>query len=292
MNLRKILLIFIDGLGIGEPDPNTNPLTAHPDLWPCGNDGSKRPGLQWTSCDACLGVDGLPQSATGQTALLTGVNAPQVIGRHKQGFPSKALIEILQERSIFVQLQTAGLNAAFANAYRHPEDIEPHSRLSVTSHAFKAAGKPFRSISDIEAGDALYHDFTNEELRKNGYEAPLLTPQQAGELLVKLALKHDFTLYEHFLTDVIAHRGNREAISLHIEKLSNFIRTVLDFAASEEMNVIITSDHGNIEDNTVRTHTTNPVPLIWTGNSEPIEEPLPGAITEITPWIVRQLSPP
>jgi hypothetical protein len=37
--------------------------------------------------DASLCVPGLPQSATGQAALLTGLNAPELMGRHIEGFP-------------------------------------------------------------------------------------------------------------------------------------------------------------------------------------------------------------
>ena len=38
--------------------------------------------------DPKLGVKGIPQSATGQTSLLTGVNAQGVLGYHKSGYPN------------------------------------------------------------------------------------------------------------------------------------------------------------------------------------------------------------
>ncbi|MCX6641002.1 MAG: metalloenzyme [bacterium] len=285
----RILLIFIDGLGVGLDDPQRNPLARHPDLWPVQGRSPRRPGLYYSALDACLGVEGLPQSATGQTALLTGINAPKLLGYHLQGFPSKRLIEILQQHSIFVQLQRCGAAATFANAYRQPEDILPTSRLSVTSHALRACGQPFRSVHQIERGEALYHDFTNRQLIARGFDVPIFTPQRAAESLINVARVHRFTLYEHFLTDILGHRGDEAAIIEHIDCLSDFIRTVLNGAEREGLTVVITSDHGNIEDGAVRTHTRNRVPLLYTQPSGSQIEDLPETITEVTCWILKQL---
>lgn len=282
-------MIFIDGLGVGLNDPQNNPLANIPDLWPAEGRPPTRPGLRWKAIDARLGVAGLPQSATGQTALLTGVNAAQLLGRHLQGFPSKRLIEVLRRRSIFLRLKRCGLRATFANAYRHPEDIQPANRLSVTSHALKASGESFRSIQQIAEGEALYHEFTNYDLRKKGYAVPLLSPKEAGEVLVNIAKEHDFTLYEHFMTDVLAHRGDRMAVEDQVKALSDFIRVVLNKTDPEETQVIITSDHGNVEDLSVKTHTKNPVPLIWTQIPGVGVEPLSDDICGVTPWILRLL---
>ena len=77
----KILFIFVDGLGIGSSDPEVNPL--YDPRFPFLNNmlSQARP------LDACLSVAGLPQSATGQAALFTGVNAAKEMGRHIEGFP-------------------------------------------------------------------------------------------------------------------------------------------------------------------------------------------------------------
>lgn len=286
----RILMIFVDGLGIGKSRPELNPLAHFPDLWPTASLPPSRLGLGWRALDACLGVEGLPQSATGQTALLSGVNAPKVLGRHLQGFPSSRLIEILKRRSVFLRLKKRGFKVTFANAYRHPEDIQPTSRLSVTSHAFKACGEPFRSVQQIAQGEALYHDFTNHHLRARGYDVPIFTHEQAGIVLVKIAEKHDFTLYEHFLTDVLGHGGDAAAIGQHLETLSGFVRTVLDEVDVRKTMVIITSDHGNIEDSSLKTHTKNPVPLIWTSSPHLSVELLPEDISGVSPWVLRLLT--
>ncbi|MBU0520378.1 hypothetical protein KKA00_07870 [bacterium] len=283
----KILLIFIDGLGIGEHDPRSNPLTRHPDLWPTRGSSPERRDIRWRALDATLRIEGLPQSATGQTSLLTGVNAAQYLGKHLQGFPSKKLVELLRTESIFIKLNELQKSSVFANAYREPEDVEPRSPLSVTSHAYKAAGKSFQSLQDLRRGEALYHDFTNEVLLQQGYDAPDLSSEAAAETLLHIAGQHDFTLYEHFLTDVIAHRSTADQIDCHVDRVSRFIRTILDKRPKKELLIIIISDHGNIESRQNRSHTTNPVPLIWTDLPGLKLPAMPEDISGVTPWILQ-----
>jgi len=104
----SVLLFFIDGLGIGTRGPQ-NPLDDLPDAEPLAlfqNEEQPIPfGGELAVTDACLGVDGRPQSASGQTTILTGVNAPAAVGYHKQGFPNAPLLDIIREHSIFLQLQ-------------------------------------------------------------------------------------------------------------------------------------------------------------------------------------------
>src|SRR5437762_10299201 len=120
--LMSVLLIFVDGLGIGARGPH-NPLDLlGEEASPLAvfQDEEPRLALGGTlvRTDATLGVEGRPQSASGQTTILTGVNAPALLGYHKQGFPNKALLEIIRDHSIFRILLQAGIApVAFANAY-------------------------------------------------------------------------------------------------------------------------------------------------------------------------------
>ncbi|RJP80017.1 MAG: peptidase [Candidatus Zixiibacteriota bacterium] len=291
MNRRRMLMLFVDGLGLGSGDPAANPLAAHPDLWPT-QAGAALDGWSWRPLDACLGVEGLPQSATGQTALLTGVNAPRLLGKHLPGFPSRRLVEILERDSLFVRLKAGGCQATFANAYRHPEDVNPAGRLSVTSHALRASGQTFRSLEHLRAGQAVCHDFTNRLLIERGYDAPEWTPEQAAAVLADLAREHHFTLYEHFLTDMAAHSGDGAEIARRVEELSRFVRAVRDRLRGAGVLVALTSDHGNIEEAGVRTHTRNPVPLMWPDGAGFPLDPLPEDLTGVVPWILRLLECP
>src|SRR5215207_10359921 len=109
----SVLLIFVDGLGIGTRGPH-NPLhllgaAAAPLAVFEGEEPVLPFGGVLVRTDATLGVEGRPQSASGQTTILTGVNAPATLGYHKQGFPNEAMREIIRRHSIFLQLERAGV---------------------------------------------------------------------------------------------------------------------------------------------------------------------------------------
>ena len=98
--MNHLLFIFLDGVGIGANDRSTNPfLEAQIPLWrslagsdwPTLADDAPRQTSQASivAADATLGVAGLPQSGTGTTALLTGHNAPALVGQHPGPYPPR-----------------------------------------------------------------------------------------------------------------------------------------------------------------------------------------------------------
>jgi hypothetical protein len=245
--------------------------------------------------DARLGVEGLPQSATGQTAMLTGVNASQLIGRHLHGYPSPRLKQVLAEHSIYKKLIVHGHSVTFANAYtRHYFEARPRF-VSCTTVAAETAGLRFRMLEDLVEGRAVSHDFTNRFLIDKGFEVKSCKPEQAGVNLSRIAASHSFTLYEHFITDRIGHERDRELsrkmISEHIPLLTRFIRATLEASDLSRQSVIITSDHGNIEDARRRTHTMNPVATIAFGVARELIVSRVRSLTDIAPAIVEALEP-
>src|SRR5215217_9193982 len=106
----SVLLIFIDGVGIGTRGPH-NPLDGLESEFFSIFEGEE-PRLPFEGrmavTDTRLGVAGLPQSATGQTAILTGVNASKLIGRHLHGYPSPRLKQALSEHSIYKRIIARG----------------------------------------------------------------------------------------------------------------------------------------------------------------------------------------
>src|SRR3982074_1032461 len=108
----SVLLFFIDGLGIGTRGPH-NPFDGLDDASPLAVFRHEQAEIPFNGLlaptDALLGVDGRPQSASGQTTILTGINAPALLGYHKQGFPNAAMLEIIRDNSIFLQLSRAGV---------------------------------------------------------------------------------------------------------------------------------------------------------------------------------------
>jgi len=290
----SLLLFFIDGLGIGTRGAH-NPFDGLEGGAPLaifqGEDTELPFDGVLAPTDARLGVDGRPQSASGQTTILTGVNAPATIGYHKQGFPNQALLKIIAERSIFLQLKNAGIRPiTFANTYTKPFFESRPRWISATTAAVEAAGLQFNVVEDLKAGRAVYQDFTNAILNERGEDVELRTPEEAGQVLADIVAAHRFTLYEYFITDKIGHAQDRENAHRLLPMLASYVRTVLGKLDLKRTTVILTSDHGNVEDLSMRTHTLNLVPtLVWGQHRHSVAARI-RSLTDITPAIVDVLT--
>ncbi len=271
----KTLLLFIDGLGWGPADAETNPQHSYGGGYfrlpafsgepvPVKGGGRARP------VDAVLGVDGVPQSASGQTTLLSGVNSQAAIGMHLTGFPNEGLREILREHSILKQVTDRGGEARFLNAFR-PRFWELSEErkwtLSATTVATLAAGQEFFDLEDLKAGRCVYQEFTNAELIERGFDVAPMSPAEAGRIIGTEAGRYDFSLYEYFQSDKAGHSAERERIEHQLGMLEEFLDSLLA-VRGEDLRVVLCSDHGNLEDITTRRHTTNPVPLMVWGDPE------------------------
>ncbi|MCK5033663.1 MAG: hypothetical protein KAS18_08515 [Calditrichia bacterium] len=264
----SVIVIFVDGVGIGQQDVSYNPcLHSNYQIFsPTINLPFN--GIQF-SLDACLGVNGLPQSATGQSSIYTGKNAAKLIGKHLFGFPNQKLKELLIKQSVFEKLNSLSYRCKFINAFRpvfftSPE-IFNNVRLSVTSEMNRAARLPFCSIKDIKNKNALYHDFTNKELIEKGFQLPIFDSKTASKVLIDQSKKHDLILYEYFLTDKAGHRKNMKYAISEINKIESLIYMVIEKSEGTNTSIIVCSDHGNIEDLRSRSHTYNPAYFaVWT----------------------------
>lgn len=261
------LILFFDGIGVGRGDPAVNPFAAV---------GVRRLSVlagrepetdaHFRPLDATLGVEGLPQSATGQTTLLTGVNAARIIGRHVQGIPGPSLAAVIERESLFLKLVRAGLRPTFANAYTRSHLEARRPRWSATTRAVMASGVPFRMLEEDERRDrALPHDYTGAWWRERGHEVAPRTAREAGQVLSGLLDDHDVVLYEYFLTDLAGHRGTWAQKLEQAGRAEDLIDAVLDAADLGRHRVVVISDHGNLEDGEHKRHTLNAVPLLAWG---------------------------
>jgi len=289
----SVILFFVDGLGIGTRGAH-NPFDGLTEATPLGVFQDEEPEIifdgRLVRTDACLGVEGRPQSASGQTTILTGVNAPATLGYHKQGFPNEALREIISEHSIFLQLKRAGVAPnIFANAYT-PRFFDTRPRwVSATTVAVEAAGMRFLNLDDLQAGRAVFQDYTNEMLIERGLNISRRTPEQAAETLAAIAIEHRFTLYEYFITDKTGHAQDMSAARTVLVNLARFVRHLLAQLDLTRTTLLLTSDHGNIEDLSLRNHTLNPVPtLIWGKHKEQLAARVK-TLADITPAIIEVL---
>ncbi|HEX8292030.1 MAG TPA: hypothetical protein VF570_09765, partial [Pyrinomonadaceae bacterium] len=241
--------------------------------------------------DARLGVEGRPQSASGQTTILTGVNVPRRLGFHKQGFPNEEMRGLLREHSLFLRLRDLGGGPdLFANAYAPQFFVKRPRWVAATTVAVEAAGIPFRTFDDLKAGRAVYHDFTNRSLVERGADVPARTPEEAAAVLAGLAAAHRFTLYEHFIADRAGHEQDERAALTILSDLARFVRAVLLLVDLARTTVLLTSDHGNVEDLSTRNHTLNPVPtLAWGRGGETVARRV-RTLADITPAILEILT--
>lgn len=291
----SVLLIFIDGLGIGTRGEH-NPLARlNSDAAPLNIFEDEEPQLLHDGVlvrtDACLGVEGRPQSASGQTTILTGVNAPAALGYHKQGFPNEEMRAIIREHSIFLQLKRANIVPnIFANAYT-PRFFANRPRwVSATTVAVEAAGMSFNRLEDLRAGRAVYQDFTNQLVIEAGFDVELRTPEQAAKVLAKISTRHRFTLYEYFITDRVGHAQDMDAALEVLANLARLVRAVISNVDLARTTVLLTSDHGNIEDLSIRNHTRNFVPTLAWGAGRRHVSARVRSLADITHTIIELLA--
>ena len=192
-------------------------------------------------------------------------------------------------RSIRYSLIARGRSVTFANAYTRSYVDNPPRFISATTVAAQSAGLRLRMLEDLQQGHAVSHDFTNRFLIEKGVEVDSCTAEVAGERLARLAAVHDFTLYEHFITDRIGHSQKRDLARDHLTSLTRFLRATLGAADLSRQTVVVTSDHGNIEDLSTRSHTLNPVATLVFGRGREFIASQIHSLTDITPALVAAL---
>lgn len=295
----SVLMIFIDGVGIGKEDFQFNPFFKYGFKTFTDIFGSI-PSLKNHTIiknkkfifpiDACLGVEGLPQSGTGQTSIFCGMNAAKFVGKHFGPFPYSTLIPIIGEKNILKHYKAEGYKSLFANAY--PKLFFDYlksgkTRLSVTTMCCRLSGIPLNRAKDVYAGKALTAEITNAKWNtKLNYKLPVISPIIAAKRLLRLAVKNDFTLYEYFITDHLGHGRNEGEMEPVLKTLDSFLLTILT-KLPEKLTLIICSDHGNFEDISIKTHTRNPALTITAGEfAEPLFEEIKD-LTQIKNAIIK-----
>ena len=279
----KILFLFLDGVGLGEDDPQRNPfaqarmpalidlLDGKRMLFSAAPLEGRRASL--LALDACLGVPGLPQSATGQTVLLTGQNVPALLGYHYGPKPNPQVAEFLANGNLFSRLTQAGRRAAFLNAFPpgYFDGIHSGRRIyAAIAQAVVNAGLPLGTLEDLRRGRALSADFTAQGWRERlgQPDTPVLSPYEAGQRLAELAAGQDFSLFEYWLSDYAGHGQDMQAACGLLESFDQVLAGLLAGWDDEAGLILLTSDHGNLEDLSTRRHTANPVPALVIGAPE------------------------
>lgn len=270
----KLLLFFIDGLGLGE-NAESNPARLFLDGIAGFPFVKESAPIEFNkgvllSADATGGVPGLPQSATGQATLMCGTNAPALLGYHLTALPNETLVNLVRERNILRLLSEKGISVTASNLYspeyfsRREELQEKRGRNSfpVSALSIRSSGSEFRFLSDYHEGKALFADLTNRALRERGYDIPLIEPEEAAGLMVNILGEADFVFHEYFITDTYAHKGRRDDLKRAINEVNRFLVSLRKQTDPQETAILVVSDHGNCEDADTADHTRNPVPVL------------------------------
>lgn len=279
--IPHVLFVFLDGMGFGDRGAH-NPLSTLdlPGFAALGGNQA------WTneahsihekehvfrSIDARLGIDGLPQSGTGQTTLFTGINAAEIHGAHYGPYPPTTVRDLLRQRSLFALYRTNGADAdalCFSNAFPDPffrTNSHKPRRITATTMMALAAGVHLRRTEELAAGQAIAADVTNEGwIGRFGSTMSKRTPGEAADILMELVERHRFTLFEVFHTDKAGHAQDENAARTILTALDGLFKRLLDRIDWKQTLFVISSDHGNVEDLNTKSHTLNPVPLVAIG---------------------------
>ena len=283
MRPAHIQVLFVDGLGLPEEPIAQSVYAGLPALErllspPC-----------CVPLDAGLGIAGIPQSATGQTAIFTGVNAAARLGRHCEGFPGPELRALIQSDNLFSRLLAAGRRCTFANAYAiRPGSALPLLFRSVTTVMTLCTLGTTRNREELLAGRAVYHDVTRRSLAAlGGGDIPDVSEAVAAGHLLEVMRSVDVSLFEFFLTDHAGHRGTEAERRQVLQTLDRFVGAFMQGLDPRTELLLLVSDHGNIETRTGRGHSCRPVP--WSAFGCAAAEALAGAtsLLDVTPKVLR-----
>ncbi|MGD8554006.1 MAG: hypothetical protein PVJ32_01100 [Anaerolineales bacterium] len=304
--MPRVLVLFLDGVGLGDRDADRNPFAAaslptietllggHRMI--ASSAPIETDTATLLSLDACLGQPGAPQSATGQAALLTGLNVAAMIGQHYGPKPTPQIRGILEDGNLFSQILQRGGTAAFLNAYppRYFESIRNGRRIhAAIPFAAETSGVRLRTAEDLQAGQALSADLTGEGwVAQPGFPpAPVYTPVEAGKRLAFLSSAYDLAWFDYWLTDLAGHRGSMAQAVALLQTFDLALGALIEEWKDRQDLIVLTSDHGNLEDLSKRGHTQNPVPALLIGPSN-LRRPFAKNLTDLTgfaPSILRTL---
>ncbi len=198
-------------------------------------------------------------------------------------WPTGAVIDHIKNESLFAKARNLGISAGFLNAFhdRHAEKYarvfrgdEPRPKrfhMSASTIAALAGGarddeaRMLAGENALGDGRAATFDLTGDAIRARGYHAPRRSIVDAAHAIAAGAHEKDLALFETFLTDEAGHAQDTAWARHEIVRLDRFLGALFDSLDANKDLVVITSDHGNLEDLSTRSHTRNRIPLFAWG---------------------------
>ncbi|NIS80408.1 MAG: hypothetical protein GTO14_09425 [Anaerolineales bacterium] len=152
------------------------------------------------------------------------------------------------------------------------------------------------TAEDLQEGRAIAADFTGAGwvAQPDFPPAPVYPPAEAGALLAELSQAYELTWFDFWPTDYAGHRATLDQAIHLLESLDAVLDGLIAAWEFREDLIVLTSDHGNLEDLSVRGHTRNPVPALLIGPTRLRQQFAYGMqdLTDIAPAVLRTIFGP
>ena len=103
-------------------------------------------------------------------------------------------------------------------------------------------------------------------------DSPLFEDYAAGIKLAELAKRYDFSFFEYWASDYAGHKQDMDSAVRQLQTFDGVLQGLLDTWRDEDGLILLTSDHGNMEDLSTRRHTDADVPGLVIGNKSARDE--------------------
>jgi hypothetical protein len=120
-------------------------------------------------------------------------------------------------------------------------------------YAARQARVQLRGWEDVRNGQALTGTMTHELEGRFSWDAlgqaalPRREPREAAEILFELSQRHDFTFYKYQMADLVSHTGRVDLARDVFDEIESFVEVILRAMDPRETVLIVTSDHGHLE---------------------------------------------
>ena len=151
----------------------------------------------------------------------------------------------------------------------------------------RSAGVRLNRLEDVVEGRAVTAEIIQSAWRNRlNLDVPEIEPEEASGRMLRALGEFDLVLFEYYLTDKAGHEQDPEMANRVLTILDRFITEIIT-NLDEKDTFVLSSDHGNLEDLSIKKHTRNPVPIFVKGNTEPFRKAK--SILDVTPGILEIL---
>jgi len=117
---------------------------------------------------------------------------------------------------------------------------------------------------------------------------PEMSAQEIYDQFVTHSNDVDFTVVNFANGDMVGHTGKMDAVIIAIKKLDELVTKIISFCDANDIELLITADHGNSDDmgtpeHPMTAHSMNPVPLRYISHSKIQSLKKTGSLTDIAP---------